>query len=117
MRQISEIAKRRCGSITDLRLDLWSNLNVMASAMKPTEFVGFMRANKFSRDDYFETLMETSFDPVAFSTKDKTAITREWNSGKKKRKGVRSLEDTGLDQDADAAEDDDVSDDDMEYPE
>lgn len=117
MRQISEIAKRRCGSVTDLRLDLWSNLNVMASAMKPVEFAGFMRSNKFSRDDYFETLMETSFDPVAFSTKDKSAITREWNSGKKKRKGVRSVEDAGLGQDAAEEYTGDFSDDDMEYPE
>jgi replication factor C subunit 1 len=81
LRQIQNISIRSKHTPTALREDYWSPINVIASAAaaKPTEFTKFLSQNKLTRDDYFETLMESMFEPITISTKEKSAITRFYN--------------------------------------
>jgi hypothetical protein len=68
-----------------MRLDAWTPINVIASLKSndPAIFNDFLDGIKFSRDNYFETLIESSFDPICISSKEKTAITRQYNKSKK----------------------------------
>jgi hypothetical protein len=84
-RQINEIAQKQHRPTTDIRLDTWTPINVIASSKTsdPTAFTNFLDNIKFSRDNYFETLIESSFDPICPTSKEKTAITRQYNKCKK----------------------------------
>jgi replication factor C subunit 1 len=80
-RQIQNMAIRSKHTATALREDYWTPINVIASqhSQNAADFASFLGENKFTRDDYFETLMETMFEPTLIPTKDKTAITRFYN--------------------------------------
>jgi replication factor C subunit 1 len=84
-RQINEMAQKQHCSALDMRLDAWTPINVIASLKSndPAIFNDFLDGIKFSRDNYFETLIESSFDPICISSKEKTAITRQYNKSKK----------------------------------
>ena len=115
-RQLRQIATRTHESVTDLRLDAWNAINVLATqhAQNPKEFVNFLQENKLSRDDYFETLMGSSFEPVQLSTKEKSAVTREFNKRvvKKNKSLPGNLDDN--DGDVDVGMDYDSEDDDAD---
>lgn len=121
IRQIHELAVRSKHIVSELRDDYWTPINVIASsaAAKPAEFSTFLSENKWTRDDYFETLMETMFEPIVIGTKEKTAITREFNkqtkikSKKKKNDAVEQEDEEHDDENNEVCED--VSDDELKY--
>ncbi len=84
-RQINEIAQKHHHPAIDMRLDEWTPINVIASSKynSPSDFITFLDNIKLSRDHYFDTLIESSFDAIMPSTKEKTAITRQYNKSKK----------------------------------
>ncbi len=107
-RQIHDISVRSKHTATALREDYWTPVNVIASATaaNPVEFSEFLSENKWNRDDYFETLMETMFEPVIISTKEKTAITRFYNKQNKVPKKSSKKDKEALDIAADDSDDD-----------
>jgi replication factor C subunit 1 len=113
-RQIHEIAVRSKHTATSLREDYWTPINVIASenAARPQEFIDFLETNRFTRDDYFETIGETIFDAIQIPTKEKTAITRLYNKQNKiaavSSKKMKVVHTDLHDSDAADAETDDV---------
>jgi hypothetical protein len=118
MRQIHDIARRSKHTGTALREDYWTPVNVIgsATAANPAEFGEFLSENKWTRDDYFETLMETMFEPVVISTKEKTAITRAFNK-QNKSVGKKTASDKSIKKEItdDGEAEEDESEDELKY--
>jgi replication factor C subunit 1 len=120
-RMLSSIALKTHMSMTDLRQDYWTPINVMASqkAHAPTEFIDLLENVHLTRDEYFDGLVETMFEPAQIPTKEKTAITRQYNkmntTAKSKKNAISIPNETNVDADENEELVDPESDDELIY--
>jgi replication factor C subunit 1 len=101
VRQMSEVGRRVAGTSgaggSVLRLDYAEPLRrVLGDRLQRDkapfqETIRFMDGVGVTRDDWWDTLEETAFQPMTYPTQVKSAFTREWNKCHEEGDGIRRV--------------------------